>query len=450
MHQNRGKRAAATGISLLFLLCLTACDLNLSLGGSEPVTGIDLFVKAAEVGVGGQFLLSEAPFEEDVFFVSSNESVATVENGLVTALKAGETTVTASDGRTMRKCSLTVKEGENGSASQGSTKLSVGDKLSFSVGLPAGYAVEWSSSDEEVAAVSEGTVTALAAGTAEISAYSGDFSDSYTLIVLGDGDERQLIWADEFDGDSLDLTKWSYQTGVRDVYENDGNTAYGPTFWGNNELQYYTQDAVSLAEGVMTIAAERKEGLPDERQFTSARILTRDKAFWTYGYFETRMKLPAGTGMWPAFWMLPQPEKGMGTNNRYGGWAANGEIDIMEARGRLLNEIGTTLHFHGNPSIYSSDTAKLSSPITEWHTYGLEWRSDHISWFVDGEETYRLENSQWDTTSPLGQNNASAPFDVPFYILIDLAVGGNYDGGREPDESFSSASMQVDYVRVYA
>ena len=162
------------------------------------------------------------------------------------------------------------------------------------------------------------------------------------------------------------------------------------------------------------------------------------------------MKLPVGTGMWPAFWLLPQPEKDMGTNNRYGGWAANGEVDIMEAKGRLPYEVGNTLHFGGNPSTYLPRTAKLSSSIAEWHTYGLEWRSDHMSWFVDGEETFRLNCSSWHTDSPLGKDNPTAPFDVPFYIIINLAVGGNYDGGRAPDASFTSAAMQIDYVRVYA
>lgn len=440
------RRAAAACVSLAFLPC-AACGPN-SLGKPDETSADGgLFVTAAEICIGGQFSAGENA--EDVFWTSSDESVASVSDGRVTGLKAGQTTVTASDGQTMRKCAVTVRAEElDLKVGTGSATLAVGDKLTFSDDFSAGP-VQWTSSDEAVAAVSDGEVTARGAGTAEIAATAEGFSAAYALTVLG-GDERLLIWADEFDGDALDLSKWSFQTGVRDAYVNEGKTSLGPMFWGNNELQSYTEDAVSLAEGVMTVTAERKEGLSDERQFTSARILTRDKAFWTYGYFETRMKLPAEAGMWPAFWMLPQPEKGMGTNNRYGGWAANGEIDIMEAKGRLPYEVGNTLHFHGDPSTYSARTARLLSPISEWHTYGLEWRSGHISWFVDGEETYRLENSQWDTTSPLGQGNASAPFDVPFYIIIDLAVGGNYDGGVRPAESFSSASMQVDYVRVYA
>ena len=465
--QNFIRRAAVLVVALLFVLCCVGCDLHLNLpdfsGVGGTVTGVHLNAYSAKIRVGGQFKLSPAEPDSETFWNISDESVVSVENGVVTGLAEGKTVIstvlTTAEGREMVNCTVTVSAEVQGvKSSMTDATLTVGDEIVFYDGLPQGLNAEWSSSDEDVAAAESGIVTAISPGKAEITAVYGEYSASYTLTVVGEGElpdtpdptERQLIWSDEFDGDTLDESKWSYQLGIRDVYVNDGRTIEGPWFWGNDELQYYTEDAVSLVEGVMSITAERKSGLPNERQFTSARIVTRDKGFWTYGYFEARMKLPAGTGMWPAFWLLPQPEKGMGTDNKYGGWPANGEIDIMEAKGRLLFESSGALHYGGGQDVFTSNTANHTAPITAWHTYALEWRSDHISWFVDDVEFLRVESSRWYTTSPLGNGNPSAPFDAPYYILINLAVGGKFDGGRAPDESFTSAAMQVDYVRVYA
>ena len=448
-------RAGGISVALALLLASAGCDFRLNLGGGkkEPLNGLYLAVTAADVSVGAQFALTSDPCGENADWISSDESVATVEDGIVTAVAEGRSLVTFSDGDKFFTCDVTVRSEILGvKIMTADANLAGGDTLRFSAELPKGYEADWFTSDDSVLTVNDGTMSAIGGGKASIGATCEELEAEYEVVsicAMGEG-ERQLLWADEFDGDVLDETKWEYQEGVQDAYINMEDTAYGPWFWGNNELQYYTRDAVSLIEGVLFITAERESGLPNGRQFTSARISTRDRGYWTYGYFEARMKLPLGTGMWPAFWMLPQPEPGMGTNNRYGGWAANGEIDIMEAKGRLPSEIGNTLHFGGNPSTFSPHTEKLSSPIDEWHVYGFEWRSDHMSWFVDGEETYRMKNTMWFTSSPLGQENASAPFDVPFYLLINLAVGGNYDGGRTPDQTFTSAAMQIDYVRVYA
>ena len=196
--------------------------------------------------------------------------------------------------------------------------------------------------------------------------------------------------------------------------------------------------------------------MPEGRMYTSARIHTRDRGHWTYGFFEARMKTPTGRGMWPAFWMLPQPESPQNTGNKYGGWAASGEIDIMEAKGRLENRVDTTLHF-GNwgMSTYKTSTTRMKTSTEEWHIYALEWTELYMAWYVDGLEVFRVTSREW-WSQAVGGNaaesnavNQAAPFDVDFYILINLAVGGNYDGGNAPDESFTSAAMYVDYVRVY-
>lgn len=253
-----------------------------------------------------------------------------------------------------------------------------------------------------------------------------------------------FVWSDEFDGNALDRENWNYQLGVSDEYHGKvSNTLY----WGNNELQYYTEDAASVSDGLLTITAARRDY--EGQEFTSARIVTRDLHAFTYGYFEAKIKLPTDTGMWPAFWMMPQPAGTESTANEYGGWAASGEIDIMEARGRLPNEVGQALHFGGTGSrhAYLAESFQTETKISEWHTYGLEWREDAIIWFVDDKEAFRLNNSQWYTSA--APDSESAPFDKPFYIILNLAVGGNYDGGRRPPAEFVSAEMQIDYVRVY-
>lgn len=257
-----------------------------------------------------------------------------------------------------------------------------------------------------------------------------------------------LVWGDEFEGTELDLSKWDYQLGVQDDYYG----TKGPWAWGNNEQQYYTKEAATVSEGILRIRAI-KESMPEGRKYSSARLVTRDKYSFTYGYTEARMQTPAINGMWPAFWALPQPIDHSSTQNKYGGWPYSGEIDIMEAKGREKNVVGTTLHFGGSAgswqSTYRWHSTTLETTTEEWHTYGLEWQEDYIAWYIDREEVFRLNQADWWTGAASKEEAPSAPFDVPFYLLLDLAVGGDYDGGAEPPQNFVSADMCVDYVRVY-
>lgn len=322
--------------------------------------------------------------------------------------------------------------------------LDAGETLQLTATAPG--EVVWSSSDEKVASVHGGTVEGRSAGSAVITARAGRASASCTVEVKADCpiEGAALVWNDEFFGAALDETKWDYQLGVRDDYH--GIT--GPRHWGNNELQYYTKEAVRLSEGELVITARREEA--EDCSFTSARIITRDRYSFTYGYAEARIKLPAERGMWPAFWMLPQPDGPQSTGNVYGGWASSGEIDILEAKGREPFTANGTLHFgRGGSSTYRTGSTKLNTSIAEWHTYGVEWREDHIAWYADGAEYFRVDRADWWTEAVAKDENPAAPFDRPFYLLLNLAVGGNYDGGVRPEESFSSAEMAVDYVRVY-
>lgn len=318
-------------------------------------------------------------------------------------------------------------------------------------------AVSWVSLDDDIAEIDEfGVVTGVSAGKTTVVAIAGSLQAECAVTVKENPNppekELTLVWHDEFDGDSLDMTKWSYQLGTHDVY---GNST-GANNWGNNELQSYGEDNIKLENGSLVITAQKEEQKVNGKSFTSGRITSRGKFTTLYGYVEARIKLPAVSGMWPAFWMLPQPTSTDKTGNVYGGWARNGEIDIMEARGRLPTEIDTTLHFGDSypQNTYKSKKAYPQAPITEWHTYAVDWRKEYIAWTVDGEETFRMTYDRWWTAAVSAEENPYAPYDQPFYILLNLAVGGTYDPQGADDikanKDFISASMYVDYVRVYS
>lgn len=258
--------------------------------------------------------------------------------------------------------------------------------------------------------------------------------------------DYKLVWNDEFDGNSLDLTKWGYQYGTGLEYGLDG--------WGNSELEYYTDrpENVRVEDGKLIITAIREETPYEGMEYTSGRIRTmtaEDEELFsiTYGRIEARIKMPYGEGLWPAFWMLPVDD------SIYGGWAASGEIDIMEARGRRTNLVEGTLHYG---KVWPNNTYKGGAcefpgekDITDYHVYALDWSPEEISWYVDGYCYYRTDSwfsqgkaSGADYTSP-------APFDVPFYILLNLAVGGTFDPEADVSKGEFPKEMEVDYVRVY-
>lgn len=403
-----------------------------------------------------------------VSWVSGNEAIATVSaEGLVTAKSEGEAVITAATSSALASCTVKVaKKAQAGEPAEpvdpevlvltlDGLELTVGESVTLKATSSLGGQIEWSSSNVAVATVSNGLVTAAAKGEAVIKAKT-DYAEaqctvtvkeaSHPVIPDPDADKEgyRLVWRDEFNGASLDTAKWGYQTGIKDIY----GSSVGPDYWGNGELQYYTEDAVSVADGALKITATRQQ--QGDRPFTSGRILTRDKASFTYGYFEARMKTPTGSGMWPAFWMLPQPSSPDNSENEYGGWPANGEIDIMEAKGRLENKVDTTLHFGKawNEHDYVTQETTLSSNTDEWHTYAVDWTAGAISWFVDGQKVLTVTKDRW-WSQDVSNQGKSQPFDKPFYIIFNLAVGGMYDSYNQPDGSFTSAAMYVDYVRVY-
>ena len=239
----------------------------------------------------------------------------------------------------------------------------------------------------------------------------------------------KLVWADEFDGGELDFTKW-------DVEEN----AHGG---GNNELQFYVdrRENVRVEGGHLLIEARREKfGLGGvERDFTSGRVRTKRRAAWKYGRFEFRAKLPAGRGIWPAIWLLPEKEG-------YGGWAASGEIDIMELVGHEPDTVHGTLHYGGgwpnNTHTGAPFKLRRGTFADDFHVFALEWEEGEIRWYVDGK-LYQTQK-KWSTTG----GEFPAPFDQPFFLVVNLAVGGNWPG--PPDEStVFPQRLVLDYVRVF-
>ncbi len=252
----------------------------------------------------------------------------------------------------------------------------------------------------------------------------------------------RLVWQDEFDYTGLpDQEKWNYDVGT--------GSQYGLNGWGNNERQYYTQadsENVWVENGLLTITAKHTENQQTNEQFpsqiyedyTSARLITKDRATWTYGRFEIRAKTAPGRGLWSAIWLLS-------ANNPYGNWPMSGEIDIMEHVGFDPDHTHNAIHtqeYNHLRGTQVTGTHYLSDATTDFHTYALEWHSDKLLFFVNDVQTMEFRKSD-------PPNTAKWPFDHPFYLIINLAVGGNWGGLRGVDDNAFPTSMQVDFVRVY-
>ena len=233
-----------------------------------------------------------------------------------------------------------------------------------------------------------------------------------------------IIWQDEFEAAELDLKNWTFDIG--------GNG------WGNAEWEAYTDqpENVRVENGMLVIEAREDPTLPAGRPYSSARIKTQGLHAWQYGRIEARIKLPYGQGIWPAFWML-------GENFNKVGWPAAGEIDILEFVGKEPNRIYATVHAPGYSGGSEGATSNLVVPTdtlkNDFHVYAIEWEENEIRWYFDDQQYFKLTPEdvpdQW-------------IFDHPFFIIINLAVGGRWPG--YPDETTVFPQfLYVDYVRVY-
>jgi len=231
-----------------------------------------------------------------------------------------------------------------------------------------------------------------------------------------------LVWSDEFDGRTLDLSSWTQETG-----------GWG---WGNNELQYYTNDTKNsfTSEGNLIIEARRET--IGSNNYTSARIISKDKKTFTLGRIDIRAKLPKGQGIWPALWML-------GNNISQVSWPACGEIDIMELLGNEPNKSYGTIHWgpSGGGSTHIGDNYVLPSGdfSDSFHVFSLLWEADKFTFMIDDIEFYSANKNQV---------NGDYPFDKPFFFIMNVAVGGNWPGNPDGTTVFPQR-MIVDFVRVF-
>lgn len=233
--------------------------------------------------------------------------------------------------------------------------------------------------------------------------------------------ESNPTWTEEFSTDGLpDAAKWSYDIG--------GNG------WGNNELQYYTNGSnANITGGTLKIVA-KKESFSGS-QYTSARMVTKNKADWLYGRFEIKAKLPKGRGTWPAIWMLP-------TDNAYGGWPNSGEIDIMEHVGYDQNNVHFTLHAAAFFGANGKGASKIIATASDdFHLYRLDWTPYGIRGYFDNEKVFEY--------IVISGSSNIWPYDKKFHMLLNIAVGGNWGGVQGVDDTIFPQTMEVDYVRHY-
>jgi beta-glucanase (GH16 family) len=244
-----------------------------------------------------------------------------------------------------------------------------------------------------------------------------------TFTARGDW---QLVWSDEFNGVSIDTNHWKFDTGNH-------------RGWGNHEWEDYTDrpENVCVSNGVLHIVARPKPA--DGIFYTSARLKSQGLFAQKYGRFEFRAKFPGGQGYWPALWLMPE-------HSAYGRWPASGEIDVMENKGNNPAVVQGTLHYAGADGRHLQSAGRHTFPrndgATNFHVYLLEWTTNSINWYVDNH-LYETQTN-WSTAGAA----YPAPFNQPFYIIMNLAVGGNYGGDPDAQTVFPG-EMQVDYVRVY-
>ena len=239
-------------------------------------------------------------------------------------------------------------------------------------------------------------------------------SDSVSIVNNATAVNYQLVWSDEFSGTIVDTTNWNFETGAGG--------------WGNNEKEFYQASNAKVLNGMLRITARK----PTVRfpYYTSSRMTTKGKREFQYGKMEARIKLPVAQGLWPAFWML-------GANIDAVNWPACGETDIMEHI-NTDNYIYGTIHWDNNGHAqYGGNTA--SSPSL-YHLYTVEWDSASIRWYIDGIQFW--------TANILNNINGTDEFHKPFFLLLNLAIGGDWPG-QIIDDSKLPATMFVDYVRVY-
>ena len=294
-------------------------------------------------------------------------------------------------------------------------------------------ALVWESSNTNVVSVqNDGTITAIGYGTTTVKVVNIANAVEATCQISVAEPKRtyELIWSDEFNDANINANKWNIETG-------GGG-------WGNKEAEYYTGRPENLRIENGNLIIEAKKENYQSNSYTSARITTKDKMFVTYGKVEARISLPSGQGTWPAFWMMPN-------KSVYGYWPRSGEIDIMEHVGSQPTMISNAVHTQQASGGNSwSNRVYYNDAENNFHVYAIEWvdnynnGNDAIIFYVDGVQTAIKNQGNYLTST-----YSDWPFDKDFYVILNLAIGGNW-GGTINDNIFNNkVQMLVDYVKMY-
>ncbi len=289
--------------------------------------------------------------------------------------------------------------------------------------------ITWKFPEENISSVKETTYYFPQKGEYQVTftatTSKGDVSITKKVTVNEDDNtvDTNLVWSEEFNGNTLRSDYWTVETDIH----------------VNNELQKYTSSGnYTIANGLLTITAQKVDDKKQYGSYTSARLITEGKKEFKYGRMEIRAKLPKGKGTWPAIWML-------GSNiNKGTGWPACGEIDIMEYVGYRPNVVQASLHCsdrNGGNSITA--TAPIEKE-EDFHVYGLKWTSTKIECYVDDPQ-----KPYFTYPAPNVKTQANWPFDQPYFFILNVAVGGDWGGQQGIDNAIFPVTMVVDYVRVY-
>ncbi|NRY63998.1 glycoside hydrolase family 16 protein [Clostridium beijerinckii] len=247
------------------------------------------------------------------------------------------------------------------------------------------------------------------------------------LDEIKNKENMKLIFNEEFNEDGApNKDRWKYDI--------------GGSGWGNDEKQFYTDELsnAKVQDGKLIITAKKEKC--DFNEYTSARLLSKEA--WLYGRFEIKAKLPKGIGTWPAIWMMPK-------DSSYGDWPQSGELDIMEHVGFDHGTIHATTHsikYYWKANTQKTAEIKVDNVDTGFHVYAMEWRPNKIDFFVDDKKYF---SAVYDPETDKEEKWKSWPYDKPFYLILNIAVGGSWGGQKGIDDSIFPQSMEVDYVRVY-
>ncbi len=383
-----------------------------------------------------------------VTWTSSDKKIAKVSGGKITGISEGETVIKAKikgyKKTWTRKVTVTVK-GNGGVTTSTPDATNTPDipvqpeATEIPVVTSAPGTTEIPGTTEAPGASATPGITAAPGTSATPDASATPYPGGYPVIkpsaTTSPVDETHkgytLKWEEQFNGTSLNRDDW--------------NVELHEPGWVNNELQEYvdSEKNIYVKDGNLVIKPVKTVGSDGKVSYTSGRINTQNKHNFKYGLFEARLKVPAGQGYLPAFWMMPANE------NLYGQWPRCGEIDIMEVLGNETSTSYGTIHY-GNPHSESQGkhTLEKGNFSDEYHTFSVEWEPGKINWYVDGKLIH-TENDWYSATEGQGEITYPAPFDQPFYIILNLAVGGNWPGNPDETTDFDKAAFMVDYVKVF-